>query len=151
MFSRTLRAAVPALLAATVFTPFASASALAQQVIVSNHGDAIKPAVVSRGEIRHRGHRRFYARHHGPFVYWVAYREADVASKKKRAAEPDPVLRPMARILSVSDEQRELGEERAARREALRRSESKDRIYGFYSEREAYDIRFPSVVYLDSR
>jgi hypothetical protein len=42
-----------------------------------------------------------------------------------------------------------LGEERAANREVKMRQNIDDIEFGFYRESEAYDVRFPSIVYLE--
>ena len=54
-----------------------------------------------------------------------------------------------AKILHVTPEQRELGESRAARREARMLERFDETEFGYYRPNEAYNIRFPSVVYLD--
>lgn len=57
--------------------------------------------------------------------------------------------RSMSKIIHVSEEMKELGEERAERREA-RMIEQMDQLdIRFYRDNEAYDARFPSIVYLD--
>lgn len=57
--------------------------------------------------------------------------------------------RSASKIIRVSDEMKRLGEERAANREVKMRQNIDDIEFGFYRESEAYDVRFPSIVYLE--
>ena len=57
--------------------------------------------------------------------------------------------RSLAKIIHVSDEMKDLGEIRAARRESRMLQEIDTIEFGFYRDNEAYDMRFPSIVYLD--
>ena len=57
--------------------------------------------------------------------------------------------RPGAKIIRVTERQKQLGEARAAIREA-RMIEQIDKLdIRFYRDTEAYDARFPSIVYLE--
>lgn len=58
--------------------------------------------------------------------------------------------RSIARILHVTDEQLALGEKRAERREAKMLDQIDTIEFGYYRPNEAYDVRFPSIVYLDA-
>jgi hypothetical protein len=58
--------------------------------------------------------------------------------------------RPGAKVIHVSDELKDLGEERAERRRERLNSGHDNRVFRFYRSNEAYDVRFPSVVYLNS-
>ena len=57
-------------------------------------------------------------------------------------------LRTMSKIIHVSDEMLELGEERAARREERMIDQIDEIDIRFYRDNEAYDVRYPSIVYL---
>ncbi|MDD9911410.1 MAG: hypothetical protein OXR62_17210 [Ahrensia sp.] len=59
--------------------------------------------------------------------------------------------RPGAKIIDVTEEQRELGERRSSGREARFLRENGGKHIRSYREHELYDERFPSVVYLISR
>ncbi len=59
-------------------------------------------------------------------------------------------LRPKAGIIRVSEHQKQLGRQRAALRNRQLDPESAARNFRFYRPNEAYDVRFPSVVYLNS-
>ncbi len=68
----------------------------------------------------------------------------------REAASPG-YFRPKANIIRVPDELRELGEARAAHRDNLFSNYKGEIDVRFYRDREAYDARFPDVVFLDSR
>ena len=55
-----------------------------------------------------------------------------------------------AKVLKVSNDLKSLGEERAERRRDRFDAEGDTRVFNFYRENEAFDVRFPSVVYLKS-
>lgn len=57
--------------------------------------------------------------------------------------------RPAARIIRVPNSLKTLGEERADRRAEQFDGDEQLRYFRFYRPTEAYDVRFPSVVYLD--
>ncbi|MEP0944285.1 MAG: hypothetical protein ABJH63_12610 [Rhizobiaceae bacterium] len=57
--------------------------------------------------------------------------------------------RPGAKIIRVSEKMKRLGEERAAKREARMLEELDNLDIRYYRDSEAYDARFPSIVYLD--
>ena len=61
------------------------------------------------------------------------------------------VLRPRAEITSVSERQKIDGERKAAARAQRFRRDGGTIRFRFYRENEAYDERFPSVVYLNSK
>ena len=56
--------------------------------------------------------------------------------------------RPPAKIISVTDDLKALGNERAERRRDRLNNGTDNRVFRFYRDNEAYDERFPSVVYL---
>lgn len=56
--------------------------------------------------------------------------------------------RPAANIVRVTDDKKTLGEERAERRRDRLNNGTDNRVFRFYRDNEAYDERFPSVVYL---
>ena len=58
--------------------------------------------------------------------------------------------RPPAKVIQVSHDLKTLGEERAERQADRLNSHGDERVFRFYRENEAYDVRFPSVVYLKS-
>lgn len=72
---------------------------------------------------------------------------SDSFLREKAVYQPS---RSAAKIQQVSYEQWELGEARAARREAKMLEELDSIDIRFYRPNEAYDARFPSVVYLDT-
>lgn len=63
----------------------------------------------------------------------------------------DGPLRPSAGIIRVTQREKIIGEERAAARSRRFNRENSSRYIRFYRDNEAYDVRFPSVVYLTSR
>lgn len=58
--------------------------------------------------------------------------------------------RSRAKIIHVSSAMKKLAEKRAAAREALYYKEADKIEFRYYRPNEAYDVRFPSVVYLDA-
>ncbi|MGI9353806.1 MAG: hypothetical protein ACR2PF_01375 [Rhizobiaceae bacterium] len=62
----------------------------------------------------------------------------------------DGPLRPRAKIIQVSDDQKIIGEQRAAGRAGRFNRENGNKYVRFYRDNEAYDVRFPSIVYLNS-
>ncbi len=80
-----------------------------------------------------------------------AYEGEDLSSSGLREQASIGVIRAPAKILSVSNDLKVLGEKRAARREALFDEATDLPNIRFYRPNEAYDRRFPSVVYLRSR
>ena len=57
--------------------------------------------------------------------------------------------RPGAKILRVTERQKQLGEARAAIREARMIEQIDELDIRFYRDTEAYDARYPSIVYLE--
>ncbi len=55
-----------------------------------------------------------------------------------------------AKVLTVNNDLKSLGEERAERRRDRYDVDGDKRVFRFYRDNEAYDERFPSVVYLKS-
>jgi len=68
-----------------------------------------------------------------------------------REAVNNGPLRPNAGIIRVTESQKIIGERRAAARARRYNREDTARYFRFYRPNEAYDVRFPSVVYLTSR
>ena len=143
MFKGTLFAGALALLA----TSFVSQSTS----MAGHHGTNFKSTPsphkttvrIKAGAIRHAEHYKF----HGPFAYPIVIKEGLSEKVYVRRMQ----LNPVARVIRVTPEQVDIGEAKAERRRIRRLNERHERVYGFYSDREAYDVRFPSVVYLDGR
>jgi len=57
--------------------------------------------------------------------------------------------RPGSKIIRVSEKMKRLGEERAAIREEKMLKQIDNIDIQFYRDNEAYDVRFPSIVYLE--
>lgn len=108
-----------------------------------------------RSIIRHRGSRDYS---HGYRNYFegvllnldLENDEPDLTSGFLREKVTYSPTRSRAKIIHVSDRMKRLGEERAARREARMLRNIKNIKFGYYRKNEAYDVRFPSIVYLDT-
>lgn len=77
--------------------------------------------------------------YHAEPDYGGPLREKVVYSKQSSASK----------IIHVSEKMKQLGEARAARREAAMLENLDSIEFRFYRPNEAYDVRFPSIVYLD--
>lgn len=112
---------------------------------------------------RHRGHgsRRFGSNRsvsnsaqssnvltmEGGRFAWVTYEDA-APSGLRELVSTSPTRSP-SKILHVTREQYEEGESRAARREAKMLANIENIRFRYYRPNEAYDERFPSIVYLE--
>ena len=103
--------------------------------------------------VRHE-FRRGYDHFSAPLV--IVYSDDDASDQQdfsdsflREKATYSP-SRSAAKVLRVTPEQLQIGEARAARREARMLEQIDQLDIRFYRPNEAYDARFPSVVYLDS-
>lgn len=72
------------------------------------------------------------------------------ASGLLREYSPDGGRKPEALVIKVPEHLKRLGEKRADQRALAFEEEGEKRQFGYYRDNEAYDLRFPSVVYLRS-
>ncbi|MCJ8310946.1 MAG: hypothetical protein HRU27_18620 [Rhizobiaceae bacterium] len=158
--TRTLKIALGALLLLAGLLVFDLTSHARERGYTTVAGDGQKRTVRSRSLknqqkiIRYRGDRRTL---HGS-LFILDGNELIRESRREQAARYRSHLRNKvsvmrtragAKIIKVSEKMKRLGEERAAKREAKMMAEFDNLDIRYYRNNEAYDARFPSIVYLE--
>lgn len=161
--TRTLKIAFGALLLLAGLLVFDITSQARERGFSTVAGDSKKGSVRSRSlknyhKLPRRLHRRKAGRSLHDTLFIINGTELINEGRREQAARNRSHLRNKvsymrtragAKIIKVSEKMKRLGEERAAKREAKMLEQMDNLDIRYYRDNEAYDARFPSIVYLE--
>ena len=154
--TRTLKIGLGALLLLAGLLAFDITSKARERGFSTIAGDAKKRQIVRQKG--NRNYRRIAGRSLHDTLFVIDGNELIRESEREQAARYRSHLRNKvsvmrsrsgAKIIKVSERMKRLGEERAAIREAKMLDEMDNLDIRYYRDNEAYDARFPSIVYLE--